>query len=239
MRIFTFLFKIILLDLIMKKIISPLLVAMTIIFFSSCSSVKVLNSWKADTIESVKDNNILVIARTDNMSARTVFENEIVKQLEERGIKATPSFTKFPKLNPDEEISEEQQKEIKNMLIDQGFNGVVLTVIKDVEELSKTTVEGGYYAGGNYAGYYPRYYGGFYGYYRNPMSYSTYGNYVEQTISTRTAKNFILETVIYDLEAEGEKQLVGVVTSRIEEPESATTAAKQYVTAISKSFDKK
>jgi hypothetical protein len=71
------------------------------------------------------------------------------------------------------------------------------------------------------------------------MSYSTYGNYVEQTISTRTTKNFILETVIYDLEAEGEKQLVGVVTSRIEEPESATTAAKQYVTAISKSFDKK
>jgi len=223
----------------MKNFIPPLIVVITILFFSSCSSVDVLNSWKADNIETVKDNNMLVIVRTDNMTARMLFENEIVKQLKERDIKATASFTKFPDLNPDQEITEAQQQEIKNMLKEQGFNGVVLTVIKDVEELTKTTVDGGYYVGGNYAGYYPRYYGGFYGYYRNPMSYSTYGNYVEQTISTRTAKNFILETVIYDLDADGEKQLVGVVTSKIEDPESATTAAKQYVKAISKSFNKK
>ncbi len=222
----------------MKKSIN-LILSLTILFLlNACSSVNVLNSWKGDNADSIKDKNILVIARTDDKSARITFENEIAKQLNERGIKATPSFTKFPKLNPNKKITEENKEEITNMLKSEGFNGVVLTVLKDVEELSKTTIDGGYYAGSNYYGYYPRYYGGFYGYYRNPMSYSTYGNYVNQTVITQTAYNFILETVIYNLEEEGEKQLVAVVTSRIEEPEGVAIAAKQYVKAITKSFNK-
>lgn len=223
----------------MKKSFYLIFSLTVLLTLNSCSSVKVLNSWKADNISAIKDNNLLVIARTDNLSARTAFENEIVKQLSDRGIKATASFTKFPKLNPDEKIDESKQEMIKAMLKKDGFNGVVLTVIKEVEEISETTIEGGNYAGGNYYGYYPRYYGGFYGYYRNPMSYSTYGNYEQQTMSTRTSKNFVLETVIYDLEATDEEQLVGVVTSKIIEPQSASSAAKHYVSAISKSFDKK
>jgi hypothetical protein len=223
----------------MKKFFYPLLVFVSIIFFSSCSSVKVLNSWKADNIDSVKDNNILVIARTDNTSARIAFENEIVKELATRGIKATASFEKFPKLNPDQEITEETENRIKTIITDNGFNGVVLTVIKEEQELTKTVTDGGYYAGGNYYGYYPRYYNGFYGYYRNPMSYSTLGNYVEETSTTYTAKNYILESVIYNLDEPEEKQLVAVVTSKLEEPQNAATTSKQYVKAIAKSFDKK
>ncbi|WP_034062491.1 hypothetical protein [Lacinutrix jangbogonensis] len=221
----------------MKK--THLIICLIALSFTSCSSVKVLNSWKAENVSSVKDNNMLVIARTDNTSARIAFENEIVKQLQEKGIKATASFTKFPKLNPDQKIDEEKQKMIKAMLKKEGFNGVVLTVIKDTQELSKTVSDGGGYVGGNYYGYYPRYYGGFYGYYRNPMSYSTYGNYVPETSTTYTATNYILETVVYNLEEEGEKQLVTVLTSRIEEPENASAIAKEYVKAIAKSFNKK
>jgi len=86
----------------MKKFIFPLLVILNIALFSSCSSVKVLNSWKADNIDAIKDNNILVIARTDDMSARIAFENEIVKDLTNRESNATSSVTKFPKLKPDQ-----------------------------------------------------------------------------------------------------------------------------------------
>ncbi len=223
----------------MKKFVYSLLIVTLMIFINACSSVKVLNSWKADTMDAVKDNNILVIARTANTSARIAFENEIVKELAARNIKATASFTKFPKLNPDQEITEEKEMEIKNLIQNAGFNGVILTIIKEQQELTKTVTDGGYYAGGNYYGYYPRYYNGFYGYYRNPMSYSTLGNYVEQTSTTYTAHNYILETVIYDLDQTDDKQLVAVVTSKLEEPENADKTAKQYVSAIAKSFDKK
>jgi len=223
----------------MKKFIYTNLLLVSILILSACSSVNVLNSWKADNISDVRDNNILVIARTANTSARIAFENEISKNLAARDIKATPSYTKYPKLNPDQEITEERVNDIKALLRKDGFNGVILTVVKEEQELSKTVTDGGYYAGGTYYGYYPRYYNGFYGYYRNPMSYSTLGNYVGQTSTTYTARNYILETVIYNLDEPEEKQLVAVVTSKLEEPENAAKTAKQYVAAISKSFDKK
>lgn len=221
----------------MKKLIHAPLLLISVLLMSSCSSVKVLNSWKGDNMEAVKDNNMLVIARTANNSARIAFENEIVKDLAARNIKATASFTKFPKLNPDQEITEEKEKSIKEEIQNAGFNGVILTVIKEQQELTKTVTDGGYYAGGTYYGYYPRYYNGFYGYYRNPMSYSTLGNYVEQTSTTYTAHNYIVETVIYNLDETDDKQLVAVVTSKLEEPENAAKTAKEYVKAIGKSFE--
>lgn len=223
----------------MKKFIHSFLILTTILLFSSCSSVKVLNSWKGDNAYAVKDNTILVIARTDNMSARIAFENEIVKELTSKDIKATASFEKFPKLDPDKKLTKEDQEKIKAMLMDNGFDAVILTVVKEEQELTKTVTDGGYYAGSNYYGYYPRYYHGFNGYYGNINSYSTLGNYVEKTSQTYTATNYILETVIYDLNEPDEKQLVAVVTSKLEEPDNAATTAKQYVKAISKSFDKK
>jgi hypothetical protein len=223
----------------MQKLGLPLILFSLVIFLNSCSSVKVLNSWKDANINDVKEHNILVIARTNNVPARIAFENEIVKELAARGISATASFEKFPKLKPNREITEETEKEIKSIIMDNGFQGVILTVVKEEQELTKTVTDGGYYAGSTYYGFYPRYYNGFYGYYSHPMAYSTYGNYVEPTTTTYTAKNYILETVIYNLEKPEDKQLVGVVTSKLEEPENAATSAKQYVKAIAKSFDKK
>lgn len=223
----------------MKKLIYSILSLALILLFSGCSSVKVLNSWKADELDNVKDNNFIVIARTANKQARISFENEIVKQLNEKGMKATASFSKFPNLNPDEEVSEDKRAEIIDLLENDGFNAAVITVVKDVQELTQTTQSGGGYSGGNYYGYYPRYYGGFNRYYYHPMSYSTLGVYEPATYTTSTSKNYVLETVIYDLEKSEEQQLVAVVTSKIEDPENTAGAAEQYVKAITKSFESK
>ena len=220
----------------MKKSVQLFLSISLILAFTACSSVKVLSSWKADDVSTVKDNNFIVIARTANTSCRIAFENEIVKQLSEMGMKATASFTRFPHINPDQKVSEEKRNEIINILKDEGYNAVVLTVIKDVQNLTKTTQDGGYYAGGTTYGYYPSYYGGFYNYYHNPMSYSTIGTYVPGTTTTRTSKNYVLETVIYDLDEATDKQLIAVVTSKIEDPENVSSAAAQYVKAITKSL---
>ncbi|WMI64029.1 hypothetical protein RBH94_08090 [Aestuariibaculum sp. YM273] len=204
----------------------------------SCSSVNVLNSWKGDNINSIKDKNVLVIARTNNTTARITFENEIVEELTKRGIKAAPSFNKSPEFNPDKKITQEDEKKIKSIIEANGYEGVILTVVKDTQELTKTVTDGGYYAGSTYYGYYPRYYHGFYGYYYHPMAYSTLGNYVPETSTTYTSKNYILETVIYNLEEPQDKQLIGVVTSKVEDPSDLSSASKQYVKAIAKSFDK-
>jgi hypothetical protein len=68
------------------------------------------------------------------------------------------------------------------------------------------------------------------------MAYPTIGNYVEQTTTTSTSKLYIVETTVYDLEKEGENQLVAVVTSQIDNPESAGATAKDYVKKITQSL---
>ena len=108
--------------------------------------------------------------------------------------------------------------------------------MKDFKEETRLQQEGGYYDGGDYYGYYPRYYSGFYGYFYNPISYHTPRTYVPVTTTKTTSKTYILETTVYDLKKVEEKQLIVVVTSEIENPESASEAASDYVKKITKSL---
>lgn len=220
----------------MKKSIPICLFFVLALTFQNCSSVKVMDSWKSDDISSLKDNNFLVFTRTENKQARITLENEIVKQMTAKGYKATASFQKFPGFDPSKKMSEGERNQLREIIEGKGYNGVVLTILKDYQEETRIETEGGGYAGGTYYGYYPRYYGGFYGYYNNPYSYRTMGNYVEQTSTEYTAKLYILETTIYDLEAEGEQQLKAIVTSKLDNPESASAIAKDYVKKVSNSL---
>lgn len=220
----------------MKKIATILICFICLLSLQNCSSVKVMDSWKSDTVSTIKDNTFLVFTRTDNKQARIKFETEIVKQMTEKGYKATASFQKFPSFDPNKKMSEDERNELRELIEAQGYNGIVLTVLKDYQEETRIETSGGGYSGGNYYGYYPRYYGGFYGYYHNPYSYRTMGNYVEETSTEYTAKIYILETTIYDLEAEGEEQLKAVVTSKIDNPDNAGDTAKDYVKKVSNSL---
>ena len=218
----------------MNKITVSSIYLAIFLLFSSCSSVKVIDSWKSDRISTIKDNNFLVVARANNLQAQIAFENEIVKQMKSNGYQATASYSKFGEMKPNEPKLESNKEKLKKILELEGFNAVILTVMKDYREETRLEKEGGYYTGGNYYGYYPRYYSGFYPYYYNPISYHSMGNYVEETYTTNISKLYILETTIYNLDESEENQLVAVITSKIDNPETASGAAKGYVKEISK-----
>ena len=230
----------------MKSLIKIKFVMLVTILLAGCSTVKVLNSWKAENIGNAKAKQFLVIARTDNNPVRKVFEDEIVQGMEKKGFKASPSYINIPELKPDRPLGENELKKIKQRFISEGYQGVVLTILKDVEVISKTNVEQGHYEGGTYAGVlpryynsvYPTYYGDFYGYFMHPSSYSTYGNWVEDSFETRTTYNFVLETVVYDLERPGKEQLIAAVTSVIEEPAQIKETARPYVAKIIQALSK-
>lgn len=223
----------------MKTSNYSLLILVMAFVLNSCSSVKVLDSWKSDNVSTIRDKNILVIARTDNNQARIAFEQEISKQLRDNGLKATESFKELPHIEPDKKLTEEQTKALAETIKREGYNAVVLTVIKDYRESTQTTQDGGYYAGGTFGGMYPGYYGGFYGYYNYPMTYVGVGTYAPSTITTRTVRDFVLETVTYNLdEAEG-KQLIAVVTTEIEDPQNVSKNAEEYAYKVMKSLSHK
>ena len=207
------------------------------VLLSSCSSVKVLDSWKGDNLATMSDKNILVIARTDNQQARIAIEEAMANDIRKAGFKATERYLKFNSMNPNKKVDPEK---VQALIEKAGFKGFVMNVLKDYNESMVTEESGGYYAGGTtYYGGYPGYYGGFYGYYHNPYSYSTYGNYVPSSSTTRISKSYILETLIYNLDEPEGKQLVSVVTTQIIDPSSVTKTAKDYSKLVFNSLKKK
>jgi plasmid stabilization system protein ParE len=210
----------------------------------NCSSTKVIDSWKAEeaVIDKFKEKNVLVIARTANNQARIAFELAIADELRQKGIKVTESYSKAPRIYPNREMSEERVALIKSLMNSEGFNAVVLTVIKDKSQIVRTS-SSGIYVGATYGNYYPGHYGGFYDYFSYPYAYGSYyssfGGYVPVSTSTYTETNYVLETVVYNLDEPSENQLVAVVTTKLDDPKDAYKTADEYVREVMQSLEKK
>jgi len=223
-----------------------LLIALVLLLVAGCNTtVKVLSAWKSPESDAIKERNILVIARTANKEARIEFETSIANKLRAGGYKATESFSRFPKMTPDKPMTEEREKMIRDILGYEGYDAVCISVLKDYEESTTTQYYNDYYGGGMgmsgpYSSYYPSYYGGFYSYYRNPYSYSTYGAYYSTGGSsyTYTTKEYVLETLFYNLNQEEGDQLLAVTTTKISDPKDAMKAADKYTEKIAESLSK-
>lgn len=223
----------------MKKIKQILVLAILVLTFSGCSSVKVTDAWKADDSGTFKEKKILVIARTDDMVTRQRFEQEITTKLIDRGIDATQSYTKFPSMQHNKKRTPEEIDELVQIIKNEGFHGIVLTVLKDKSTEIVTSETGGYTSGGYYGGYGGGYYGGFGGYYGrvySPYGYGYGGAYVPSETRTYTSDVYMLETVFYDLDKDAGNQLVAVVSSEITDPKSASKVAPEYANSVAKQF---
>ncbi|TNJ42507.1 hypothetical protein KFZ70_02370 [Tamlana fucoidanivorans] len=210
----------------------------------SCQSTKVVNAWKAEEsiVNAFKEKNVLVIARTANDQGRIAFEVEIANALRAKGIKATESYTKAPKIYPNKEITEERVAFIRSLMESEGYNGVMLTVIKDKQQ-TVTKSHNGIYMGASYNNFYPGYYGNFYNYFSYPYAYGSYynsfGGYVTSSTSTSVSTDYVLETVAYNLDEPADKQLVGVVTTKLYDPKDAHKVASKIVPKVVEELNKK
>ncbi len=223
----------------MKLIIKPFAFILVALLMVNCGGIKVVDAWKSPDSAKFKDKNVLVLARASNKSARTAFERDIADALIARGIKATPSFSKFPNLGELKERDEETQQLIRDILGYEGFDAVVLTSVQDVRERT-TTSSNNYYNNGPWNSYYPSYYGNFNGYYNRPYAYG-YGYGVtiigDTSPTTYTTKTFYLETVAYILNKDENDQLIAVVTTKVEDPKDAYKTAEKYTEEIMKALD--
>lgn len=219
----------------MKKAIKTLGILTLTLVFSSCSTVKVANTWKDVKTSSIKEKNVLVISKTDNNVARMQFETDMVNNLISNGVNATESFKVFPEINVSEKLDETQLKCIKEELKSDGIDVVLLTVLKDTQDYTKTTTTGGtnYYIS-SYPVYYGRgYHRGFYRYYN-----TFYVNSEPITSVTSNGKKYILETITYDLTQPKDKQLLSVITTEIDNPETLGTTSKDFSKKVIKELVK-
>ena len=211
-----------------------------ILVLSSCSGVKVTDAWKADNLNSLKGKKILIITRADDMVTRQRFEQEIANKLKENDVDVTESYTKFPAMKHNQKRTEAEIDELIQIIKNEGFTGIVLTVLKDKTKEIVTSETGGYTSGG-YGGYgaygmgYGGYYGGFGGYYGraySPYGYGYGGAYVPSETRTYTSETYILETVVYNLDLPKGKQLLSVISVDVTDPKSASKIAPIYADAV-------
>lgn len=218
----------------MKTINKFIGIVIVSILFYSCSSVKVADSWKDIKTSDIKNKNVLVVTKTNNETIRVKFEMDMVSVLNDKGYKSIQSFVKFPEMKPAINIEEGQVKEMVNKLKNSGIDVVIMTVLKDVKEYTKTVTSGSSYQVISYPVYYRRgYYRGFYRHYgivyleSDPMAEVT-----------SIGKKYILETVVYDLTQPKDKELISVITTEIDNPESIEVVSTDFAKKIAKELSK-
>ena len=201
----------------------------------NCSTVQVANSWKDVKTSNIKDKNVLVISKTDNDVARIQFESDLVKILNANQIKATESFKIFPNISLTEELDESELKDIKENLKSDGIDVILLTVLKNVQDYTTTTTTG---VSSYYINTYPLYYGRGYhrGFYRYYNTY--YVNSEPITSVTSAGKKYILETITYDLTLPEHDQLLSVITTEIDNPETLGVTSKDFSKKVIKELIK-
>lgn len=221
----------------MKKTKEFLVVIMLFLFFSCGTSVKVTDAWQADDIDEAREEQYLVIARVDDQVGRQRFEQEIANKLRDGGIKAVESYKQYPSLNILIQLTDEEIDRWVAGIQQEGFNGIVLTVIKDSKSETRTSTSGVGVGVGYYPGYYDGYgyFGDYFGSVYSPYGYS--GAYVPVSQRTYTSEKYLLESVAYDLERERNKQLIAVVSVEITDPKSAAEVAPKYAEKVFAQFD--
>ncbi|MDO5979559.1 hypothetical protein [Flavivirga spongiicola] len=204
----------------MKSISKILGIIILTIMLTSCSTVKVINTWNESTTPNLQDKCIMVISNTDNHIVRSQFENDLVKKLKENGFHAMESSTIFPKIDTSVKLSDTEIQEITSDLKSRGIQMIMVTVLKDTQEYTKTET-----TGGTSVRSIPRlwYYNGFYYYYNSFYIESEPINSI-----TYTGKKHILETVIYDLTKPDKQQLVSVITTETDNPKSIGIVSKDF-----------
>ncbi|MDY8135918.1 hypothetical protein [Aquimarina sp. 2201CG5-10] len=218
----------------MKTINRLLSVLFVTTFLFSCSSVKVTDSWKDIKTSSIKDKNIMVVSRTDNEMVRIQTEKDLVNNLNSKGYRSVESFVLFPESDPTDVISDDEIQKVKKEIKENDVEVIVMTSLKDCQEYTETTTTGSTYRVSTFPSYHYRgYYRGFYRYYG-----SVYVQSDPVTTVTSKGRKYILETVVYDLTQPENKQLLSVITTEIDNPETMGTTSKDFSKKITKSISK-
>ncbi len=105
----------------------------TILLFAgtNCSSpIRMLDTWTADDFDQLRSRNILVVVNTADTDYRRLFEEDITRRLQRRGLKAGESFVRLPSLEPPD--NEEEEQRIKDELLASGYDGLVVAYIKNI-----------------------------------------------------------------------------------------------------------
>ncbi len=191
----------------------------SIALFTLTSCVSTMKyTWTKENFEGKKFDNVLVLAIAKNIDARTIFENTVVKALDEEGINSTNSLKLFPPIIGLDKLSEEA---IESKIRAGGFDAVIVSSLVDVNSQDV-------YEYSNY--YYPHPY--FYG------RHIWYGyGYAYTPDYYRQQNTYVVESRLFDTSAKTkEEAIVWSGQSELTDPGSFESGSKEYAYSMVKTL---
>lgn len=200
----------------------------------ACSSTKLSNSYKSENISSIRNAKILVVSRTPQNNVRKSYENQIARSLKSKGLEAMASHNIFPDLKPLTNKTVERIANTIAMFRDEGFDILLLTSLKDVQEQEVLRRQEGY---NTMLDYYGNKYITLKGYY-NDVNAPPKLDPIQTELEPITQKEvtFILEAVTYNLSLPEEQRLLSVITTEITNPNSASSVRNGFAKAVATEF---
>jgi len=171
---------------------------------------------------------ILVISRGKNEIARSLLEQDIAKALKSHGVQAVAYHKESGIGVPvDVELTEQQVAALKKRVIDEGYDGAVITHLINVEEY-KELIPAGVYPSTD-----PNFYGQW-GYY-----WTYYPVYDIASGTSVSGTRFELESALYDIRSTGGNSLQWLGRFKLEDPEDIQKATAQYAKELVSSMMEK
>ncbi|OUR94326.1 hypothetical protein A9Q87_01375 [Flavobacteriales bacterium 34_180_T64] len=185
------------------------------LFLFGCASTYLKESSVVDATKKSYEN-ILVIARAKDKISRITFENQVVDDLAIYGVNASASSSIIPTESFSNELSESEISELKKTIIEKGYDGIIITNLVNQREYQDVQ------SGNSSTAFYPTRYGRFgryYGYY--PVTYW-------EGDSVVTGVEYTLESCLYNIVADKDKNLQWVGRFKVKDPSSLINTITKY-----------
>lgn len=111
-----------------------LLILLIAIFIQSCVSSELVDNWKNPEIDTFMAEKVLVLAMTNDVKNRRVFEKKLVNELKEKGVNAinsedffNPEFTSRPR-------TEAELEDLEREMLAEGFDAILVSKVLGAED---------------------------------------------------------------------------------------------------------
>lgn len=161
-------------------------------------------------------NNILIVSRSVDKTARIQSENQLVQDLAARGVNAETSIDVIKTESFSKEVSEEELEDLREALLEGGFDAILITNLIDTEQYQDVI------PGRTTTAYYPvRYgrFGSYYGYY--PATYW-------EPDRIESGVEYTVESCLYDLTVDQKDNLQWVGRFKLRNPSNLLRTIEKY-----------
>ncbi len=191
-----------------------LLIALII---NGCSTSELVDNWKNPDIDTFIAEKVLVLAMTNDVDNRKLFEKKLVNELQDRGVNAVtsedffnPDFTSRPR-------TEEELDQLEKAMLTAGFDAILVSKVLGAED--KVTLVQSYRK-------WDKTFNGF-----EDDYYSSQGLYVEdEEIQKFTI--YHAESALYCICPTKERETIWKGSIDVTEPESDRKAIKDYINML-------